>query len=153
MALFGILTIAALVVAKGEPGNVASGEPQGSPFREITDSRLVSVERPCMVDQVTVKKFWSFASGKGSTLDEAVDDCKKSLVILVWVSADVECKKYFKIDTFNLDAPGGPQGDPCRAYRGNLDPTTDIEINYKKQDETGWTVGCQITGDVKYTCN
>ena len=160
-ALAAIAFIGVFAVAQ-EPGEPGKPNPSNSPSRELEDSRLVSVGRPCMADQVTVGTFWAFANGKGSTYEEAADNCKQSLVYYVYLLGDAECKKYMKIDSMNPDgtAPGFddnslPQGEPCRAYRSNMDPTKDIKYDYKDQDkQTGeWSVGCTLKSEVKYTCN
>jgi hypothetical protein len=116
---------------------------RASKFSEKLDSREVEVGKPCAADEITISE--GEATGVGPTCEIAKRDCRGILASDLTNAAHQECNTYSKISE---------QLEPCKAYRGNFNPTENVEYTDCTQGEDGqYHVNCKIKNPVKYNCN
>lgn len=141
LALMGGLTLNRATAQKNLEG-------ENNPLRALAaiDSRLVDVPRACTADQVTI--IPDSVAGEGGTCLDAKADCRAKLARNVANKANKECKLYSKVDDENVQ---------CRAFRGNFDPTTNIQYDpegcKKREGQEFFDVRCTNQAPIKYTCN
>lgn len=132
---------------QGEEVQPIEGQEQ-NPLRALVaiDSRLVNVPRACTADEVTI--IPDSVAGEGGTCLDAKADCRAKLAKSVKNKADRECKLYEKVDDENVK---------CRAFRGNFNPTTNIQYDpegcKKREGQEFFDVRCTNLTPIKYTCN
>lgn len=112
----------------------------------VIDSRLVNVPRACTADEITV--IPDSVAGEGGTCLDAKADCRAKLARSVANKANTECKLYSKVDDETVR---------CRAFRGNFNPTTNIQYDpegcKQRPRQEFFDVRCTNQTPIKYTCN